>query len=331
MIEKDKISIVVPVYNVEEFLPRCVESILKQSYKNLEILLIDDGSTDNSGTLCDNYAKNNQNIRVYHKKNGGLSDARNYGIEKATGNYIAFIDSDDYIAEDYCKILYNNLIKYEADISICAFIKTDGKNDNIEENKEQITTYTGIDKQKNILNHMNTITTVAWNKLYRKEMWDNLRYPKGKINEDEFVVHYLMHKAKKVVYTNIILYYYYQRANSIMKKKFSSERFDVIDAFQERWQFYKEHKEYKELEGKAYCLYMKMIISNYILSKKNKLQNDKKKLLERYREEYKNKKMITNIKEKIKLSSFYFLPEIYSNLKVGIENVRKNIKKSMSK
>lgn len=330
MEEKDKISIIVPVYNVEEFLPRCVKSILKQSYKNIEILLIDDGSTDESGTLCDNYANNNTNIKVYHKKNGGLSDARNYGIEKATGKYIAFIDSDDYVAEDYCKILYNNLIKYEADISICSFVKTDGKNDNIGEIKEQIKTYTGIDKQKNILNHMNTITTVAWNKLYRKEIWNNLRYPKGKINEDEFVVHYLMYKAKKVVYTNMILYYYYQRSNSIMKKKFSSERFDVIDAFQDRWQFYKKHEEYKELEGRAYCLYMKMIISNYILSKKNNLHDDQKKLLERYKKEYKNKKMINNIKEKIKLSSFYFLPNVYSNLKVGIENVRKNIKKNKS-
>lgn len=136
--EKEKISIIVPIYNVEKFLPRCVESLVNQTYGNIEILLIDDGTKDNSAIMCDEYAKKYNNVKAFHKKNGGLSDARNYGIEKATGKYIAFVDSDDFVNKDYCKILYNNLIKNDADISICDFqIFTDTSR--IDENKEEIT------------------------------------------------------------------------------------------------------------------------------------------------------------------------------------------------
>lgn len=118
----DKISIIVPVYNVEQYITRCIESITSQTYRNIEILLIDDGSTDNSGNICDEYQKKDSRVMTFHKTNGGLSDARNYGIKHASGQYLCFVDSDDYISKHMVEILYNNLIKYSADISACGFL-----------------------------------------------------------------------------------------------------------------------------------------------------------------------------------------------------------------
>lgn len=347
---KDKISIVVPIYNVEKFLPRCIDSLINQSYENIEILLIDDGSTDNCSKICDEYAYKYNNIKVFHKKNGGLSDARNYGIERVESEYIAFVDSDDFVDKDYCKILYKNLIENNADISICKFRET--TESKIEEviKQEVINIYSKFDAQQNILdttNNLNTITTVAWNKLYKKKLWENIRYPKGKVNEDEFVIHHLIHNSNKVVYTNLELYYYYQRENSIMKKNFTKERLVAIEAFKDRWKFYTDNKEYKELEAKAYSAYMKMIISMYFLLKESNIQSnniskedcknnslDNKEeavsLINLYRKDYTNRIKI-GIKERAKLAIFYVMPGIYYFLQMGVRNVRKSIRKDMSK
>ena len=124
MINNPKISVIVPVYNVEKYLPTCLDSIIAQSYKNLEIIVVDDGAKDSSGAICDEYAKKDVRIVSLHKQNGGLSDARNYGMQFMTGDYISFIDSDDYVHPDYISTLYNNLVENDADISICNFEKT---------------------------------------------------------------------------------------------------------------------------------------------------------------------------------------------------------------
>ena len=171
--------------------------------------------------------------------------------------------------------------------------------------------------QENLLNYkdnINTITTVAWDELYKKSLWKNIKYPKGKIHEDEFVIHYLLHNSKKVVYTNLKLYYYYQRDNSIMNSKFKKERLVIIEAFRDRWQFYKEKKEYKHIEPQAYCAYMKMIISNYFFTKENNLKEEQKRLLKIYKKDFKIKIKI-GTKERIKLLLFYICPNIYCGLK----------------
>ncbi len=315
--DEELISVIVPIYNVKNFLPICINSLIGQTYKNLEILLIDDGSNDGSENIADEYSKKYSNIYSFHKQNGGLSDARNYGIDRAKGKYICFIDSDDYVDERYCEILYKNIKDAKADISICEYLRTEDNNKKqVNYDDESTKVYTDeIEKQNNILNKMNEITTVAWNKLYNIELWKDIRYPKGKLNEDEFVIHYLIDKAHSIVYTNLKLYYYYQRENSIMKSKYNEKRLDGLDAFKDRMNFYRNNKKYDSLFPKAYVLYMKFITSHYILAKRSNMQEICKKIIERYRNDYDRQIKIESKKDKLQLLLFLYFPTIYCFLK----------------
>ena len=185
MEQKDKITIVVPVYKVEKYLRRCIESILQQTYKNIEIILVDDGSPDNCGKICDEYKEKDNRIIVIHKENGGLSDARNAGIDIATGKYIAFIDSDDYVANNFISSLYDVCIKNECEIAQCKFKRV--TEDYKEEQKEisETTILDGKSAIKEIYGQNDVYTIVAWNKLYLKNLFNDIRYTVGKIHEDE--------------------------------------------------------------------------------------------------------------------------------------------------
>lgn len=213
------ISVIVPIYNVENYLKECIDSIIYQSYKNLEIILVDDGSTDNSGIICDDYAKIDSRIKVIHKKNGGISDTRNVGIDNSKGEYILFIDSDDYIDKDMCKILINKALKTDSDIVICNFyrvideIKIKNTLSDIEENRcfnsyeflkiffERRKDYGGL--------------SVPWNKLYKASLFKNIRYNVGYIFEDIDIIYKLYYKAKRIIVIDIPLYYYRYRLQSI--------------------------------------------------------------------------------------------------------------------
>ena len=214
----DKISIIVPVYNVEKYLKECIESILSQTYKNIEIILIDDGSTDNSGKICDEYLKKDSRVKVIHKENGGLSDARNTGIEIASGKYIGFVDSDDYIAKDMYDFLYQNIKRENAEISGCnRFL--------VYENKIEIygkkECYEVMDSQRAIemLCTIGYIGVSAYTKLYEAKLFKDIRYPKGKINEDMYTTYKLFDKANRIVYDATPKYYYRQRSGSITNSK----------------------------------------------------------------------------------------------------------------
>ncbi len=215
----DKISIVVPVYNVESYLKKCLDSIINQTYKNLEIILVDDGSTDNSVDICDEYAKRDNRIKVIHKKNGGLSDARNTGIEIATGNYIGFVDSDDWIDENMYKLLYNNLIKEHADISCCnryfVYINSIKKYGNANNYYRVMNSERAIE----LMCTMGYMGMSAYTKLYKKEVFKDIRYPKGKVNEDIYTTYKLVDKASRIVYDSTPMYYYRQRKGSITNSK----------------------------------------------------------------------------------------------------------------
>ena len=212
----DLISVIVPVYNVDKYLDRCINSILKQTYSNLEILLIDDGSTDSSGLICDEYASKYENIIVYHKKNGGISSARNYGLDKINDNtkYIAFVDSDDFLHPQMYEILYDNLIENECDIAVCNLEKT---------NSEKIIEYISNDikilKKEEYMNQYfddSYRSNVVWNKLYKKECLYRVRFKEGKIYEDIIYSSEIICNAKKIVINESKLYYYYQRKGSIL-------------------------------------------------------------------------------------------------------------------
>lgn len=294
----DKISVVIPVYQVEKYLKECIESVCNQEYKNLEIILVDDGGKDNSGAICDKYAKKDKRILVIHKQNGGLSDARNAGIGKATGKYICFIDSDDAVSPKYIQDLYYHLIKNDADISICDYQEIHSN----EEIKKEITSVdeNTVYTPKEILKIMytkdlGTKMIVAWNKLYKTELFKEIRYPVGKIHEDEFTTYKLIYQAKKIVYFPEQLYYYYQRNNgSIMRSSYNEKRLDYIEAMEERLQFYKQ-KEEKELYEITFQNYCYMLVQHYACCRL--YLKDKKILRQNLR-----RKMKKNWKDFIKLS-----------------------------
>ena len=197
----EKISVIVPVYNVEAYLEMCVESILKQTYTNLEILLVNDGSTDNSGELCDQLAQRDQRIRVIHKENGGLSDARNRGIEEASSDLIGFIDSDDYIDEDMYETLYRQMLESNADLSMCGHY--DVYHQIPEKQVATIQTWE-LSPQEAIKMVMEAkiLSVTAVNKLYKKELFEHLRFEVGKIAEDAFIMIALIHHCRMEVATN---------------------------------------------------------------------------------------------------------------------------------
>lgn len=230
-----KISIIVPVYNVEKYLKKCVDSILAQTFKDFELILVDDGSPDNSGAMCDQYAKEDARVKVIHKENGGLSSARNAGIEAAKGDYLGFIDSDDFIATDMYELLYTNSIKEDADVSICGIFDVfQGK-----EPKVLPAKYIVADKKEamKLVLEAQLISVHAVNKLYKADIFQSIRYPEGMITEDAAVILAILDQTKKVVIDTAQKYYYYHRDNSISSNRFSVKDLDTINVWKtnEEW------------------------------------------------------------------------------------------------
>ena len=224
-----KISVIVPIYNVEKYLERCLESIVHQSYKNLEIILVNDGSKDNSLMICEEYKKQDERIIIINKKNGGASSARNEGLKIATGDYISFIDSDDYIEEDMYEILVRNLIENDADISVS------GVKDIIENIDGSQTIIKDTFNGERILETVNSIEAMRkyflgswapWDKIYKREIHKDLFFPEGEINEDEAIVLEVLKKAKKIVYDNKSFYNYIKRDSSVTASCFNERKMD---------------------------------------------------------------------------------------------------------
>lgn len=239
------ISIIIPVYNVEEFLDQCISSVVQQTYNNLEIILIDDGSSDNSGKICDEWAKKDKRIKVIHKENGGLSDARNVGINLAKGEYISFIDSDDYILETYFEYLYNLIITTNSDLSVCRCKKVDEKGNQIarikqKQFKDKLLTG-NINCMRDFLCNYD-IDTVAWGKLYRKSLFNTgIRYPVGRYHEDVWTTYKLIARCNKIIIGSEALYCYRQR-NSSINHSFSHRRhLDAIEGKIKKYEYIKRN------------------------------------------------------------------------------------------
>lgn len=231
--DKPLISVIVPIYKVEVYLRRCVESIICQTYKNLEIVLVDDGSPDLCPAICDKYAIRDNRVKVIHKKNGGLSDARNAALDVIHGRYVTFVDSDDYVAADYVETLYHLLIENSADISCIQFIKfhegsvpmSHIRNDDC----QVLNSHDAIQK----LLYFNGMETSAHCKLYRVELFEGIRYPFGKLFEDLGTTYKLFLKANKIVNSKAEKYFYLQRENSIEQSQFTSSKMDILAACEE--------------------------------------------------------------------------------------------------
>lgn len=228
------ISIIVPVYNVESYLQRCLDSIISQTYSNLEIILVDDGSPDKCPQICDKYATGDNRIVVIHKENGGLSDARNVGLNICKGEYISFIDSDDWVSLEYINELYTSIKETNADIAIVNHKHVTSFPTREIQEKRCIKLFSKQQALFELIAKQHQPFVVSWGKLYRKEMFSNIRFPKGKYHEDEFTSHLLINAATKIVYSNKTLYFYFQRSNSITS---TSHITDAIESFEARLRF----------------------------------------------------------------------------------------------
>lgn len=220
--ENPLISVIIPVYKVEKWLEQCVESVQNQTYQNLEIILVDDGSPDRCGEICDQFARKDPRIRVIHKENGGLSDARNCGLDLAGGEYICFVDSDDYIEPAMLEVLYQEIKKTSACIAVCDYEYACDELEDCLENPmskkrdlEEEIVLTGREFM-HLKQSKPVFCVVVWNKLYHKEVWKNVRFPKGKIHEDEFVFHKIVYPCHRIVCVPYVGYHYRLRKNSIM-------------------------------------------------------------------------------------------------------------------
>lgn len=260
---EDLISIVVPVYNVEKYLKKSIESILNQTYQNIEILLVDDGSTDSSGKICESFSKVDPRIRVFHKENGGLSDARNFGIEQMKGQYVAFIDSDDYISKDYVWKLYSSIKNNDSEVSICSFLLVDEKGEKI---KDELLDsgkicLTGQQILEKVLTADGYRYVVAWNKLYRSTLFEKLKFKKGMLYEDEFLNYPLFWDCKRVSIVEEPLYLYVQRKGSIVQSNMTLEKIKMKDEMHtSRIEFYSE-KGHSFLHEKACQQYSNWIVT----------------------------------------------------------------------
>ena len=233
----DLISVIVPVYKVEEYLDKCIESIVNQTYKNLEIVLVDDGSPDNCPKMCDEWAEKDNRIKVIHKKNGGLSDARNAGLEIATGEYIGFVDSDDCIAAEMYEKLLNAIIEDESDIAACDIeMIFDDNSKNIVMTPKSRLVLNRSEAEESIITEK-LLKHPVWYKLYKKTVINNIMFEVGKLHEDVFWSYQVIGDANKVSIIDYVGYFYYQRSNSIMGENYSLRRLDAVEAKVQRQEY----------------------------------------------------------------------------------------------
>lgn len=237
-----KISVIVPVYKVEPFLKRCVDSLLGQSFGDFQLILVDDGSPDSCGAMCDEYAQKDGRVVVIHRENGGLSAARNTGIDWAFANseaqWLAFVDSDDWVHEDYLKRLYEAVENTGCKLSVCGFFRTtDGEFPEV--GKAAFSVMEAGEYYCSDTVH-DGVTAVAWNKLYHKSLFEKLRYPVGKLHEDEFTTYRAVYQAGQVAVMEDVLYAYYQNPAGIMGSKWNPKRLHVLEAFEEQIAFARE-------------------------------------------------------------------------------------------
>lgn len=317
-----EISVIVPVYNSTKYLDKCVNSILDQSFRGIELILVNDGSTDESGSKCEAYSRLDNRCKVVHKNNEGIASARNAGLKVANGRYIGFVDADDFIHKDMYEILYRNIKEQSADLAICEF-KSIYNYDDVDEKQEKvlegsIKNLTNI-QALNQLYAKNAVTYIyPWNKLYRRTLFDNLKYDHGKNYDDEFIAHKLLYSCQKIIYIDKQLYYYYQRQGSMVRSPFTIQKLDRVYALCERIEFFKNNN-LTDLHSLALKQYMDVFFWYYFYAKNN-LQNidgELKDLKQTFHLTYLNLLELNQIslKQKIMLSMFRLNPSWFERVK----------------
>ncbi len=308
----DKISIIVPIYKTEKYIDRCIKSIIAQTYNNIEIILVDDGTPDKAGIICDKYADMDNRIKVIHQKNAGQSAARNNALKIATGDYYCFIDSDDYVAENLLERLYNLIKENSADISVVDYSTFyEDQVSAVYESAKETTIYNNTDMIKNIHMVEGELYVVMWGKLFKKDLFEGISFPEGRICEDLYVLYNIYGKAKVSVYSNEKLYYYY-RGNVTSSTYTINNRF-YDDVF---WVLEQEIKyidnSFPDLKDYPRRTYMYWIIDQCRKTKGIISFGNNRRLYLKYRQLFKESRGMK--KEKF-FTFFYYMPSLYVALK----------------
>jgi glycosyltransferase involved in cell wall biosynthesis len=292
------ISVIVPVYNVERYLKTCVDSVLSQTFSNWELILVNDGSPDNCPAICDEYAQKDKRIKVIHKVNGGVSSARNSALNNFKGQYVTFLDSDDFWHSDYLKIMLELCLENDADISQCTFVRgTEIFFPNIKNSAKSKV----FNNQSILLSGNSKIILCA--KLYKAYLFDNIRMPLGKINEDDFTTWKCYYKANKIAVTADALYYYTYNSDSIMSNVAKTPRLDFLEAYEERIEFFKE-KDEKSMEDFSRAHFCKALL----LTTNNKMLNPEQRQIvnSSFRENWKQIRFSQNINLSLRMLFLLF-------------------------
>ena len=305
----DLISIIVPVYNVENYLKECVDSILKQTYDNIEVIIVDDGSTDNSGKICDEYAKLDARVKVIHKKNGGLADARNTGLRYVTGNFVGFVDSDDFIEKDMYDFLYKKIKEFNADIAVCSsydYYGDFGKHNKIDNIKIE------CDNKKayEIMVTPKYFGCGVWNKLYKRKIIEGIEFPYGRINGEDFIwISKVLLNTNKVYYESIPKYYYRYRKDSLSRKK--ELGMGLVESIKEFMDMIENNdNEMYKLTVNTYVLACFQIYNNCIkLKNNNEKKSWAKEEIKKYKKMIQWKKYTRN--KRLQLLFFYYCNPLY--------------------
>lgn len=280
---KERISVIIPTYNNEDSIEKCLKSVLNQSYQNLDVIVINDGSTDKTDEVLEKYK---DRVQIYKKQNEGPASARNLGLEKCNTKYLFFVDADDYLENDAIEILYNKLIETNSDMVI----------GNIEDSSAKDITIKD-DKYEYIFNQKIKYFMVQWNKLMKKELFDGLKYPDVHIAEDEYMIYHILEKTKKITFVSKKTYNYCNNPNGITSKRLNYYQ-EILNVFKERYLFFKNTK-YKKI---FYKLYINYYI--YLYCQFKDVNITKKEIITGFRENLKNSK-------NIKYICFYMFPNLY--------------------
>lgn len=325
-----RISIIIPVYNVEAYLEMCIESVLAQKFTDYEVILVDDGSTDGSGVICDRYVQTDDRIRVIHQKNGGLSCARNVGARVAKGEYLFFLDSDDCIHPMAMQVLSDLASEHDADL-----VQLDIENvpaDFTDFKKEidcnyksyvfdTIEAFYNIDRDNpKVAEDIRLVTTVAWSKLYRKKLFNQLSFPENmRLHEDQMVTHRFIVEAKGMVFCRAPLYFYRKRPNSLITVGWTVKRLAIFDCYEDRLKWVKKLQDgSKRAEELAYYIYIRYLVcmfKNYwMITKKLKgaeRKNYQKEVITRFRKEMKKKEYKLKPKHLVVFRVFQIAPDLF--------------------
>lgn len=317
------ISIIVPIYNVEKYLRRCIDSIRNQTYKELEIILVNDGSKDNSGKICDEYKNIDSRIIVIHKENGGLSDARNKGIEMAKGKYIVFIDSDDFIELDMIESLYTNIKEYNVKIAVCGVYRVKGNEKQPYQKKYEKKLFSKKEALLKIIDETNDFRVWAPNKLYASDLFKNVRYPKGKIYEDVGTTYKLIDLVDKIIYIGAPKYNYFVREDSITKSEsFNEKELNRIEMCEEMCTYVEDKYSDLKNEFEFFKITQYIAVINVMIKSNKYDQEIIKKCRKIIKDNFKN---IITVKMSIKKKTQMFLMLISFNLykKIYVKKVNK--------